>query len=373
MLLISISNLIALASAASPLAGVNIAGFDFGVDIMGKAILANANPPLAQLGFSDGAAQMQHFSKDDGLNIFRMPVSWQFLINSNTLASGPGNNTARSATGTLDVANANKYDLLVKACLATGAHCAIDIHNYARFEGKIIGQGGPSNADFANLWSQIATKYANESKVVFGLMNEPHDIPDMRLWAESVQAAVTAIRAAGATTQMILLPGNDFTGAQTFVSNGSAGNLSTVHNPDGSNTSLIFDVHKYLDVDGSGQHLECVSNHIEDTFMPLASFLTANKRMAILSETGGGNSPSCLTNVCNMLMFINANPDAYLGYVGWSAGGFDTKYNLTETPFGSAGNFTDQPVVKQCIVGMRTGDGIASKRRRIRNRRAHSV
>lgn len=123
-------------------------------------------------------------------------------------------------------------------------------------------------------------------------MNEPHDIPNLELWTTSVQAAVTAIRAAGAKTQMILLPGTDFTGAQTFVSNGSAGNLSTVHNPDGSNTSLIFDVHKYLDVDGSGQHVECVSNHIEDTFMPLASFLVANKRKAILSETGGGNSPS---------------------------------------------------------------------------------
>jgi len=40
--------------------------------IKGKAILANANPPFAQLGFSDGAAQMQHFPKDDELNIFRM-------------------------------------------------------------------------------------------------------------------------------------------------------------------------------------------------------------------------------------------------------------------------------------------------------------
>lgn len=28
-------------------------------------------------------------------------------------------------------------------------------------------------------------------------MNEPHDIPDINLWAESVQAAVTAIRNAG--------------------------------------------------------------------------------------------------------------------------------------------------------------------------------
>ena len=123
-------------------------------------------------------------------------------------------------------------------------------------------------------------------------MNEPHDIPDMSIWATSVQAAVTAIRQAGATTQLILLPGNDFTGAQTFVSNGSAGNLSTVHNLDGTNTSLIFDVHKYLDVDGSGTHLECVSNHIDDTFMPLVAFLSANNRMAMLSETGGGNTSS---------------------------------------------------------------------------------
>ena len=28
-------------------------------------------------------------------------------------------------------------------------------------------------------------------------MNEPHDVPDINLWAESVQAAVTAIRKAG--------------------------------------------------------------------------------------------------------------------------------------------------------------------------------
>ncbi len=32
-------------------------------------------------------------------------------------------------------------------------------------------------------------------------MNEPHDIPDLQAWATSVQAAVTAIRAAGATSQ----------------------------------------------------------------------------------------------------------------------------------------------------------------------------
>lgn len=110
---------------------------------------------------------------------------------------------------------------------------------------------------------------------------------------------------------MILLPGNDFTGAQTYVSNGSFENLSRVHNLDGSNTSIIFDVHKYLDSDGSGTQLECVSNHVNDTFMPLAKVLVANGRKAILSETGGGNTTSvsyrnlvCAQNTLADLIFF---------------------------------------------------------------------
>ena len=138
-------------------------------------------------------------------------------------------------------------------------------------------------------------------------MNEPHDIPNLTTWAATVQKAVTAIRHASATTQTILLPGTDFTGAQTFVSNGSARNLSTVHNPDGSNTSLVFDVHKYLDVDGSGTHTECVSDHVSDSFEPLAKFLRAEGRMAMLSETGGGNDTS-VKSPAYPLSYLSTNP-----------------------------------------------------------------
>jgi endoglucanase len=226
-------------------------------------------------------------------------VSWQYLINNNisvtaassTNSSIAGNNT-RALAGQLDATNFGKYNMLMQACLSTGAHCIIDIHNYARFNNQTIGQGGPTNAEFANLWRQLATIYANQTRVVFGVMNEPHNIANLTLWAGSVQAAVTAIRKAGATTQMILLPGTDFTSAETFISNGSAGNLSVVANPDGSKTALIFDVHKYLDFDNSGTHLECVANHINDSFAPLATFLKTNNRMAMLSEIGGSSNQS---------------------------------------------------------------------------------
>ena len=79
----------------------------------------------------------------------------------------------------------------------------------ARWNGQIIGQGGPTNAQFTNLWSQLASKFGSNNKVMFGIMNEPHDVPDIDKWADTVQEVVTAIRAV-AKTNIIALPGNEY-------------------------------------------------------------------------------------------------------------------------------------------------------------------
>jgi endoglucanase len=179
----------------------------------------------------------------------------------------------------------------MQACLSTAAYCAIDLHNFARFNGNIIGQssGGPTDAQFADLWTQLATKYKRNTKVIFGLMNEPHDV-EITAWANTVQLAVTAIRNAGASTQMILLPGNNFTSAGNFVSNGSVAALIKVTNPDGSIDGLILDVHKYLDVDNSGTHSKCTTDNISDAFALVAAFLRESGRQAMASETWAGSS-----------------------------------------------------------------------------------
>ncbi|KAF5370416.1 hypothetical protein D9757_013143 [Collybiopsis confluens] len=312
-------------------AGVNIAGYDFGMVITGTQDLTQVVDEA-----SDGTTQMKHFVNNDKFNLFRLPTGWQFLAN-NVLG------------GTLNSANLARYDALVQGCLATGAFCIVDIHNYARWNGGIIGQGGPTDDQFVSLWTQLATKYKSQSRVVFGVMNEPHDLV-LSTWVATVQKVVTAIRNTGATSQMILLPGTDFTSAGDFVTNGSGPALLAVKNPDGTTTNLIFDVHKYLDSDNSGTHTECVTNNIDDAFAPLATWLRTNGRQALLSETGGGNVQSCATFMCQELAFLNANSDVYLGYTGWSAGGFAPSwdYNLTEVPTGN----TDTFLVQQCIAGL---------------------
>jgi endoglucanase len=87
---------------------------------------------------------MQHFVNDDGFNVFRLPVCWQYLVNNNL-------------GGTLDATNSGVYDELVGACLQTGAYCVVDIHNYARWNNQIIGQsGGAVTSDqFASVWYQM--------------------------------------------------------------------------------------------------------------------------------------------------------------------------------------------------------------------------
>lgn len=134
-----------------------------------------------------------------------------------------------------------QYDDLMQSCLATGAKCVLDIHNYARWDGEIIGQGGPTNDEFAALWTSLATQYANNTNVFFGIMNEPHDLT-VATWADTVQAVVTAIRAV-APDHVLLMPGSSYSSAGTLPTEAGP-DLLKVTNPDGTTTNLIFDVHK---------------------------------------------------------------------------------------------------------------------------------
>jgi endoglucanase len=199
--------------------------------------------------------------------------------------------------------------------------------DYARWNGGIIGQGGPTNAQYASIWSQLAAHYKGNSKIIFGIMNEPHDIPSLQSWADSVQAAVNAIRAAGATSQYILIPGSSYSSAQTLPTEAGP-YLLKVTDPAGGVSKLIFDVHKYLDSDNSGTHADCVTDNVS-VLQTLYSWLQTNGRQALLSETGGGNTQSCFTDLNSELSFVKSHSDRIVGFTAWSAGAFDTSaYNI---------------------------------------------
>lgn len=77
------------------------------------------------------------------------------------------------------------------------------------------------------------------TSVCSGVMNEPHDIPSVQTWVDSVQFVVNAIRQAGATN-FLLLPGSSWASAQAFPTEAGP-YLVKVTDPLGGTDKLIFD------------------------------------------------------------------------------------------------------------------------------------
>ncbi|KAJ3887902.1 endoglucanase [Lentinula edodes] len=288
--------------------GVNTAGYDFSVYTDGSFSGTGVTPP---------SSQYAHFA-NQGANVFRIPFAWQLMT--------------PTVGGTIDSTFFAEYDATVQAALASGddVYVILDLHNYARWNGAVVGQGGPTNDEFASLWSQLATKYASNDRIIFGLMNEPHDLSSLSDWADSVQAAVTAIRQVGATSQYMLLPGSSYSSAGTLPTEAGP-YLLDVTDPSGGSDKLLFDVHKYLDSDGSGTSTECVTDNV-DVLTTLVAWLKTNSRQAFLSETGGGSTASCESYLKSELAYVKSNSDYIVGFTAWAAGAFDTTYALTITP-----------------------------------------
>jgi endoglucanase len=70
---------------------------------------------------------------------FRLPFGWQYMV---------GNNQASTS---LDQTFLSKYDALVQGVLKSGGYAMLDLHNYARWNGAVVGQGGPSNENVSQL------------------------------------------------------------------------------------------------------------------------------------------------------------------------------------------------------------------------------
>lgn len=195
-----------------------------------------------------------------------------------------------------------------------GAFVNIDCHMYNRFDNnQVIGEDGPSAAQFANMWRQIATDLQNNTNIIFGLMNEPHNENIGKL-ASTMQEAVIAIRDAGAE-QYILLPCTEYSGLSQWSS--CEPMMSNVND---TLNKLIYDLHSYFDKNRSGESGDCLSfDNVKGSYEEVTSILRSKGRHAILSEFGGEPSYMCNKTVNDALTFLNENSDVWLGWTAWGA------------------------------------------------------
>jgi endoglucanase len=123
--------------------------------------------------------------------------------------------------GPLSTTELGYIDNVVDYAASKGIDVILDPHDYGDEYGTLIGSTPASNATFANFWGELAGHSLPRRTFSFGLVNEPNAVTPTQ-WLASANDAIAAIRAAGATTQQILVPGTDWDGADTWVSSGNA-------------------------------------------------------------------------------------------------------------------------------------------------------
>jgi endoglucanase len=188
--------------------GVNLSGAEFKDDGSGAARKGALAPKL-----QDAVPFIA-----DGMNIFRIPIAWEYLADTN----GHINNDEYLQ----NVKN------VVSDLSSHGATIILDLHNYMRYNNNdvsldylhtdkkgvdVIGVPGStvSTAAYATLWGEIAKSFSG-TNIMYELMNEPHDV-DSALILQNYIAAITSIRTAeGAIHHTILIDGNSWTGMHSW-------------------------------------------------------------------------------------------------------------------------------------------------------------
>lgn len=296
------------AAAAVEWTGVNLAGaeFDHGT-------------------FWPIAAEVNYF-RSAGMNIIRVPFRWERL---QPALSGP-----------LDPTQLASLQRVVADARSAGAYVILDPHNYARYNGNVIGSGAVPRAAFTDFWNRLASVFRDQPHVIFGLMNEPNSMPTED-WLLAANAGIAGIRNAGAQ-QWILVPGNAWTGAHSWLQNWyGTPNGSVMGGVVDPLNHYAYELHQYFDGDYSGQSSWCNAGNGAAQLSAVTQWLRERGKRGFLGEFAGGANDDCRTAVTNALGYLANNADVWLGWSWWAAGPEWGEYIFTLEP---TNNFTvDRP------------------------------
>lgn len=286
-----------VASQSAPLCyrGVNLSGAEYG-DRTGMIGTNYTYPSEATIRYFAGK----------GMTVIRLPVRWEHLQ--------PKLNAA------LDADELKRLTETVALIRSTGMSVIIDPHNFAYYDKTRIGSRPATNTAFADFWVRLAVEFANQKGVVFGLMNEPYDIPSED-WLKAANAAIRGIRAAGARN-LVLVPGTSWSGAWSWENDmvGGANGRVMLGVRDPAN-NYAYEVHQYLDADSSGTHATCEGAGAGiDAIARMTSWLRKNGKRGFVGEFGVSSAKPCVEALDVILKEMSDNSDVWLGWSYWAAG-----------------------------------------------------
>ena len=276
------------------LAGLNVAGGEFN---------PSAQPGVHGRDYVYPASADVRFARGLGMRLIRVPVLWERL--------------QRERLAPLDDGEVARVEQVAALASAEGMTMVLDLHNYGRYRGTPL--GNDDTTAFDDVWRRIAARFARSPQVVFGLMNEPHDIA-ADTWATLARSALAAIRAGGARN-VVLVPGTRWDGAHSWFdgSHGSsnADALAALARDDG----VVFEVHQYFDANFSGTGAGCDgAARVAPALSKLGAWARAHRTRLFLGEFGASRQPSCVQALDVALDVVERDRDVWFGWSYWAGG-----------------------------------------------------
>lgn len=294
-------------ASANPinLVGINLAGAEFGSDdpLPGRYLKQYIYP---------SEADFKRYANRN-LKLVRLPFRWERIqprlngeLNSAELAR---------MMATLD--HAKKYNMQV----------ILDMHNYYRYYGKMIGSNEVPISAFADSWRRIAQKVSKHPAVYgYGLMNEPHTTNGK--WPAAALAAAKSIRTIDAKN-WVVIAGDRWSSAFHWPSyNTQLVKDAWMRDP---KNNLMFEAHLYFDKDYSGTYAD--TRAVYDPMIgvvrakPFVEWLSKHRLRGFIGEHGSPDfSPSAVVATDNLLKYLGQHciPSTY-----WAAGPWWGDYALS--------------------------------------------
>lgn len=305
------------AECALPERGINLAGAEFGPSrIPGKVNYDYRFPTAAKIQYYDEA----------GFNAIRLPFIWERL--------------QPVLYGELDPAYLALIIKFLDDASLQNQHVLLDLHNYGRYRGNIVGTEAVPAKAFRDVWKRLAKALGNHRALLaYGLMNEPHDTGGR--WHQVAQAGVDGVRMID-PSHYIYVAGDGWSNAHRWP---SVNPTPFVTDPSGL---VVYEAHVYFDADYSGRYLTSLDDSVdlpqlvEKRLQPFIDWLEKYGQRGVIGEWGvPGNDPRWLLALDKFLDMADQN---CLGWFYWAGGmWWSDAYLLSLEPI----NGIDRPQMQQ--------------------------
>jgi endoglucanase len=288
------------------------AGIDLiGINLSGANFAPHVTPGKLGTNYFYPDEKYFKYYADKNIRLIRFPFIWERV--QHDLDTGVNFDQMRLLRRTLDYAARH------------GQKVVLDMHNYARYKGNLIGSPEVPYTAFAAVWRKLADEFKGHPALLgYDIMNEPHSTKG--LWPAAAQAAVDAIREVDMNA-LIFVEGDRWSSAFHW----RMVNEDLIINDPAD--KIVYEGHLYLDRDFSGRYAsdETVRPTIGvERAQPFVEWLQDHNLKGFLGEYGvPAQSESMLVAMDKLLGYLNEHciPSAY-----WAGGPGWGKYVLAVEP-----------------------------------------